>query len=174
MPSPCFLNKDTNIPKLLCCKQPCLPPRNLGSSTLYRAWLTCEHHLFSRAKARNTAKCFLFQLVLFATQKPRLFDSVTHVHLKCVDGKRLFEAPGHTTSSNMRRACLVVRPEISTACDAQDLLHHICSHINICVKLFSLNMPQFYLFNLEHRAMQPYLISLKYPDNIRKLDPPNL
>ena len=171
MPSPCFLNKYTNIPKLLCCKQPSLPPRNHGSSTLYRAWLTCEHHLFSRAKKQETLpSAFLFQLELFATQKPRLFDSVRHVHLKCADRNLPSEAPEHTTSWSRRRACLVVRPEISTACacDAQDLL---CSHINICVKLFSLNMPQFYLFNLEHRAMQPYLISLKYPNNIRKLDP---
>ena len=74
----------------------------------------------------------------------------------------------------MRRACLVVHPEIYAARDAQDLLY---SHVNICVRLFSLKFIQFHLFKLEHRererATQPYLISRKYPENIRKLDPRN-
>ena len=131
-----------------------LAPRNPGSLTLYRAWLTCEHHLFSQTKNKKHCQMLLFQLALFATQKPRLFDSATHVHLKCVDRKRLFEAPEHTTSSSMRRVCLAVHPEISTACDAQDLLCLDCS-TSIC-----LNFIQFHRFNLEHRAMQPYLISL--------------
>ena len=63
----------------------------------------------------------LFQTALFATQKPRLFDSVRHASQKYVDRNYSSGAPDHAISSRMRPARLAAYPEISAAPDAQDL-----------------------------------------------------